>query len=765
MKITQKDRDRAESLLAQLTMDEKLQIIHGTGLFHTGAVERLGIPEVYMSDGPMGVRKEMKDDAWEACGNTEDYVTYLPCNSAIASTWNRELAYECGKELGEEARGRGKDMILAPGINIKRSPLGGRNFEYMSEDPYLTAKQCVPMIQGIQENDVAACVKHYALNHQEYRRLWVDVELSERALREIYLPAFKAAVQEADSLSVMGAYNLLRGVRCCENGYLLDDILREEWGFEGVTVSDWGGILRTKESAEVGMDIEMSLYNNFDDYFFAKPLKEAVECGDVPIEAVDAKVRRMLTVMSALHMLDNEERKSGCYNTAAHRDVALRTARESVILLKNEDCRLPIQKEKIKKLLVIGQNADRVYSCGGGSAEIKALYEISPLAGLKMVLGGNTRVDYIKGYYVPELNSQEDSWQETSLDTDAGTAEDTGKKVELASGMRDERLAMGINGQVDLRDGQVAREEVITTQIQKKREELLEEAVRLAAEYDEVIFVGGLDHSYDLENQDRISMKLPYGQEEVLKEVLAVNPNTVVVMMAGSPVEMGGFKEQAKAIVWQWYAGMEGGTALAEVLTGMINPSGKLPETIPYTHTDCSAHSIGEFGDYNRTEYKEGVFVGYRHYDTRQIPVAYPFGHGLSYTEFQYRDIRITNLEAAIAGSTDGHSENKALAKVSCVVKNTGERDGKEIVQLYVSAKDSTVERPFKELRGFEKIFLKAGEEKEVVFTLEADAFSYYNEERKAFHAPVGVYEIMIGASVLDIRLQEKLTLSQEYFH
>jgi len=751
MKITQKDRDRAERLLAQMTMEEKLQIIHGTGLFHTGAVERLGIPEVYMSDGPMGVRKEMKDDAWEACGNTEDYVTYLPCNSAIASTWNRELAYECGKELGEEARGRGKDIILAPGINIKRSPLGGRNFEYMSEDPYLTAQQCVPMIQGIQENDVAACVKHYALNHQEYRRLWVDVELSERALREIYLPAFKAAVQKAEVLSVMGAYNLLRGVRCCENGYLLDDILREEWGFEGVTVSDWGGILRTKESAEVGMDIEMSLYNNFDDYFFANPLKEAVERGEVSLEAVDAKVRRMLTVMSALHMLDHEERKSGCYNTAQHRDVALGTARESVILLKNEESRLPIRKEKVKKILVIGQNADRVYSCGGGSAEIKALYEISPLAGLKMVLGGNTRVDYVKGYYVPELAGQDENWQETSLDTDEGVAAGDKKKGELASGMRDERLAMGINGQVDLRDGQVARAEVVTEEVRRKREALLQEAVRMAAEYDEVIFVGGLDHSYDLENQDRISMKLPYGQEEVIEAVLAANPNTVIVMMAGSPVEMGRFKEKAKAIVWQWYAGMEGGTALAEVLVGITNPSGKLPETIPYTHTDCSAHSIGEFGDYNRTEYKEDVFVGYRHYDTRNIPVAYPFGHGLSYTEFTYRDIRIVNTQP--------------LVKVSCMVKNTGNRDGKETVQLYVAAKDSDVVRPLKELRGFEKIALKAGEEKEVVFTLDAEAFSYYNEAKKAFHAKAGAYEIMIGASVSDIRLQAEMNLLQEYFH
>lgn len=747
MGVTQKDRERAEGLLQELTLDEKLNIIHGTGLFHTGEVERLGIPQVYMSDGPMGVRMEMKDDAWEACGNTEDYVTYLPCNSAIASTWNRELAYECGQELGEEARGRGKDVILAPGINIKRSPLGGRNFEYMSEDPYLTAKQCVPLIQGIQENDVAACVKHYALNHQEYRRLWVNVEVSERALREIYLPAFKEAVQRGRALSIMGAYNLFRGVRCCENGYLLDEILRKEWGFDGVTISDWGGILRTKESAQVGMDIEMSIYNNFEDYFYAKPLKKAVECGEIRMEDVDVKVRRMLTMMSALHMFD-DERKSGCYNTAEHRDVALRTARESVILLKNEDCRLPIQKDKTKKLLVIGQNADRVFSCGGGSAEIKALYEISTLAGLKMVYGGNTKVTYVQGYYVPELASQDENWQESSLDTGA----DSENKVASMSGMDDDRLAMGINGQVDLRDGQVAKEETVNDEIREKREVLLHEAVKLAAEYDEVIFVGGLDHSYDLENQDRTSMKLPYGQEEVIEAVLEANANTVIVMISGSPVEMGRFKDKAKAILWQWYAGMEGGTALAEVIAGITNPSGKLPETIPYTHMDCSAHCIGEFGNRDETVYKEGIYVGYRYYDTYHVPVAFPFGHGLSYTEFVYRKLQIEYVE-------NGDYADGLRMKVSCYVKNTGSRAGKEIVQLYVSAKDSKVDRPLKELKGYEKIELIEGEEKQVVFELGADAFAYYDEERKCFLAEAGNYDIMLGASCADIRLTERVEL------
>lgn len=717
MKITKQDREKAKSLLQKLTLEEKITMIHGAGIFETGAVERLSIPPMKFSDGPMGVRREFERQSWTLAGHNDDFVTYLPSNSAIAATWNRNLAYESGKVLGEEARGRGKDVILAPGINIKRSPLCGRNFEYMSEDPYLTAEQCVPLVRGIQESDVAACVKHFALNNQERNRLWVNVELEERALREIYLPAFKAAVEKGEALSLMGAYNLMRGSRCCENEYLLDTILREEWNWDGVVVSDWGGILRTKESAEVSIDVEMSIYTNFDDYCFAKPLLEAIQKGEIPEEKVDDKVFHILCVMSALHMLDGE-RNSGCYNTPAHREAALETARESVVLLKNEENRLPLNGKEMKELLVIGRNAENIHSCGGGSAEVKALYEISPLMGLKSQLGGNVKIQYVPGYYIPEDSVQAADWQENSLDD---------------------------------REGKVLAEEIVTPEIVQKREALLEEAVALAKQYKDVIFIGGLNHDYDLEDRDRRDMKLPYGQDELIEALLQANPDTVIVMNAGSPVEMYRWQNQAKAIVWHWYAGMEGGTALAEVLLGKYNPCGRLPETFPVTHTDCSAHCIGEFGKKDEVRYLEGIFVGYRYYDTKQVPVAYPFGHGLSYTTFSYSGGEVSCCE----------DDGKAGITVSCMVKNTGARAGKEVVQLYVTSPGKAIERPRKELKGYEKVELQPGEEKKVVFRLKPEELAYYDEGQKQMCVESGKYEFLVGASVEDIRCNMKLNITK----
>lgn len=719
MVISSDNKRKAQELLLKLNLDEKIAMIHGAGLFRTGEVKRLGIPSLHMSDGPMGVRMEFADDAWMPAGNTEDYVSYLPSNSAITATFSKECAYESGKVLGEEARGRGKDVILAPGINIKRSPLNGRNFEYMSEDPYLTAEQCVPLIQGIQESDVAACVKHYAVNSQETERLWVDVKVSERALREIYLPAFKAAVSRGKSLSLMGAYNLVRGQHCCESKLLLNQILREEWGYDGVVVSDWGAVHRTKETAESGLDIEMSVTSNFDEYFLADPLKEAIEKGEVSEKDIDEKVRHILGMMFELNMFE-EDRKSGCYNTPEHRQKVLETARESIVLLKNENGRLPLKKEKMKKLLVIGQNADKVHSNGGGSAEIKALYEISPLMGLKSQLGGNCEVKFVKGYLAEEKGAQDGNWQESSLENGGGS-----KK----------------------------QEENISEKTAAKRKELLEEAVALAKEYDQVIFVGGLNHDYDLEGQDRADMKLPYGQEEVIDAVLAANPETILVFVAGSPVQMGSFADRAKAIVWSFYAGMEGGNALAEVLLGKVNPSGKLPETFPYSHEDCSAHCVGDFAKKDLLEYREGVYVGYRYYEKNQIPVQFPFGHGLSYTDFEYASLEVEKEENG-AG---------LIVNVSCLVKNTGDMAGKEVLQLYVAAKDSAVDRPVKELKGYEKTELKPGETKKVNFALNPESFAYFDEETGHFRAEAGCYEILIGASLTDIRLKGEVMLEKTY--
>ena len=702
-----------EALVSKLTLDEKISMIHGTGLFHNGGIERLGIPELVMSDGPMGVRNDFEDAHWMVIGNSDDYVSYLPSNSALASTWNRKLAYETGTVLGEEARGRGKDVILAPGINIKRSPLCGRNFEYMSEDPYLTGEMAVPLVKGVQSADTAACVKHFALNNQETERLWVEVKVSERALREIYLPAFEKVVKEGQVYSLMGAYNRYNGEHCCESKTLLNHILREEWKLDGMVVSDWGGVHLTKEAATSGLDLEMSVTDNFEEYCMAKPLKKAVENGEIAEELIDEKVKNILRLMYRLHMLgeDAKIRKPGSYNTPEHRQKILDAARESIILLKNDKNQLPLCQEKTRKVLVVGDNANRIQSYGGGSAEIKALYEITPLLGIKMLLGGNAKVDYVPGYYADNFDhmNTETNWQADSLENGGGS--------------------MGENGGV-------------APEILEKQNAYRTEAVKKAAEgnYDTVIFVGGQNHFQDLEGHDRPDMKLPYAQDKLLEELLEVAPDTIVVMFSGSPVEMPWIK-RVHTLIWSWFNGMEGGTALAEILFGKVNPSGRLPETFPITHTDCSAHCIGEFPGGETVDYKEGIFVGYRYYDNRQVPVLFPFGYGLSYTEFVYSNLRVEG--------------NYPDFKVSVDVTNVGSVAGKETVQIYVGKPDSPVERAVKELRGFAKLDLLPGEKKTAEISLDPAAFTYFDEQLRHFVTESGEYKIFAGKSVEEICLAE----------
>ena len=710
---------KIEELLSQLTLDEKIGMIHGNGLFRTEGVERLQIPPLKMSDGPMGVRNDFLNASWESVGNSDDFVTYLPCNSALASTWNKDMAYRLGKVLGEESRARGKDVILAPGVNIMRSPACGRNFEYMSEDPFLTGKTAVPLIKGIQESDVSACVKHFAVNNQETERLWVEALVDDRTLREIYLPAFKEAIDNGDSYSLMGAYNLLHGEHCCQSDYLLNGILKEEWGYDGCVISDWGAVHDTKAAAESGLDIEMSVTYNFDEYFMAEPLKKAILNGDIEERLVDEKVRRILRLMMKLNMLGTK-RVKGSYNTKEHRDEVLTIARESIVLLKNEEKRLPLKEESLKKLLVIGDNAERIHSNGGGSAEIKALYEISPLMGLKMKLGGNVDVTFARGYHVPSKKEESDTnWQEASLE-------------EIVQSKRD----------------------ILLNEEEKaKRKALLDEAVALAKEVDEVIIFGGLNHDYDSEGVDRPDLLLPYEQDTLIKEVLKVNKNAIVVMTAGSPVEMGEWIQDAKAVVWNWYNGMEGGTALAEVLLGETNPSGKLPVTFPKTLKDCPAYTIGEFPGGKTVSYKEGIFVGYRYYDTYQVAPEFCFGHGLSYTTFEYQNLNIQKTEREDAKIT-----------VTCQVTNTGSVAGAEIIQLYVSDKNATIEKPLQELKEYRKEFLKPKETKEVTFILDQTAFGYYDTNSKKFKAEAGRYEIRIGCSSKDLRLNSTITLDQEYY-
>ncbi len=707
---------KIERLLKELTLDEKIGMIHGKGLFETKGVERLGIPPLKLSDGPMGVRNEFPGDSWVPVGNSDDYVSYLPSNSALASTWNRKLAGKCGQVLGEEARGRGKDVILAPGINIKRSSLCGRNFEYMSEDPYLAGEMAVPLIEGIQKADVAACVKHFALNNQETERLWVEVEVSDQALREIYLPAFKKAVKKAGALSLMGAYNRYKGEHCCESKELLTDILRKEWGYDGMVVSDWGAVHDTKKAAESALDLEMSVTYDFDNYCLARPLKEAVEKGEISEGLIDEKVKNILRLMDRLHMLPGEHRQSGSYNTPEHQKTLLKAAEESIVLLKNENHILPLKPERIRKLLVVGDNANRAHSGGGGSAEIKALYEITPLLGIKMLLGGNTRVDFCQGYLADDLLTKEAGWQEESR-KDGG--------------------------------GKTAGEKDTDGALLQKQKELREEALRKAALYDQVIFVGGLNHQQDLEGQDRPDMKLPYAQDQLILELLKAKPDTVVVMAAGSPVEMGAWLSRAKALVWNWYAGMEGGKALAEVLFGKVNPSGRLPESFPFSHMDCPAHCIGEFPGGKTVAYREGIFVGYRYYETRQMPVAFPFGYGLSYTEFTYE-----RLKARVKGNGNG-----AKVQVTLGVVNTGAMKGKEVVQLYVGRKNSGEDRPIRELKAFDKISLKPGEIKNLEFMLDMEAFSYYDEKEKEFRVEKGAYIISVCRSAHEVWMETEVEL------
>ena len=699
-------RKKAEELTGKLTLDEKIGMVHGAELFSTKGVERLGIPPLKMSDGPMGVRQEFQPTTWQTVGLSDDYVTYLPCNSALASTWNRKLAYETGSVLGEEARGRGKDVILGPGVNIKRSPLCGRNFEYFSEDPYLAKEMAVPYIQGVQNWDVAACVKHFAANNQETERLWVDVEIDEKALREIYLPAFHDAVTKGGAYTLMTAYNMVNGTHCYANEHLLKDILRNEWKYDGTIISDWGGVHDTEMAANSELDIEMSVTDNFDEYFLADPLKKKIKAGEIEEKVLNEKVIHILMLMMRLHMIDGAEeqrsRKAGSYNTPEHRKSALQVARESVVLLKNEDERLPLKAKEMKKILLIGENAECVHSNGGGSAEIKALYEITPLMGIKTLLGGNTEVTYVPGYKRDDVAADSDkNWQETSLEDGGGSIKEIKSTVDEA--------------------------------VKNERKRLREEAAELASKYEQVILIGGLNHEHDSEGNDRADMRLPYEQDELIQEVLKANPQTVIVMMGGSPVEMGAWISDAKAVVWNWYSGMEGGRALAEVLFGNVNPSGKLPETFYKKHTDCSAHAVGEFPGDTKVRYKEEVFVGYRYNDTFKIEPQFCFGHGLSYTTFAYENASVFE------------EENQII--VCCEVKNTGNVAGKEIVQVYLASKNREENEPIQQLKGFAKTeLLQPGEMQVVEIKVEVPGKIGLEEMKKE-------YEIRIASSLEDMRI------------
>ncbi len=691
--------ERVDELLSQLTLNEKIAMLHGNSKFTIAGVERLGIPEWKMSDGPHGVREEINRHDWEPAGWDNDFATYLPAGTALASTWNPELAFEFGKVLGREARAREKDIILGPGINIHRTPLCGRNFEYMSEDPYLISKMAVPYIKGVQEQDVAACVKHYALNNQEYERFEVNAIVDERTLREIYLPGFKAAVQEGGALTVMSAYNKFRDKWCSENKYLLTDILKNEWGFEGVVISDWNGTHSTVDAALAGLDIEMGTEkDDYNDYYFADALLKAVEDGDVPVEVIDDKVRRILTAMIRTKVMD-KNRSTGEFITERNFAAAKKIAEEAVVLLKNENNLLPLNFESVTSVAVIGDNAITKHAKGGGSSGIKAKYEITPLEGLKNKLGDRVEINFAQGY----RSTTTFDWSEGTKDTSEADAD----------------------YKIKLRD----------------------EAAAAAKEADYVIMFLGLNHHHDMESVDRTDMNLPYQQDELVKAVLNSNPNTIIVLIGGLPVDITEWVDDAPAIIQGWYAGSEAGNVFADILFGDVNPSGKLPFTFPKKLEDSPAHKIGEYpGDDDlNVEYREGIFVGYRYFDTYNVEPQFAFGHGLSFTTFNYKSLELSDNKLNAGGNITA----------SVTIENSGMRPGSETVQLYIEDVESSVKRPVKELKGFKKISLNPGETAKIEFVLNEESLAFYDEVENKFRTETGSFKIHIGSASNDIRVSD----------
>ena len=675
---------RIEKLIKKMTLEEKVGLLHGNSKFYVAGVERLGIPEWSLSDGPHGVRAEINRHDWAYAGWTNDSASYFPTGTAFAAAWNPELAYRRGEVLGEEARWRKKDVLLGPGVNIIRSPLCGRNFEYMSEDPYMNSVLAVAYIKGLQSRDVACSVKHFAVNNQETNRTTVDVECSERALREIYLPA----------------YNKFRGEFCAENNYLVCKILRNEWGFDGVYVTDWGAAHSTIPSMEAGLDLEMgTLIDKYEDWYYANPLIEAVKSGKIPMSLVDEKVGDVLRVMIKTNVLDPKKRFGpGSMNTKEHQQATYDAAAEAIVLLKNQNNLLPLDFSSIKSLAVIGDNATRKHSNGGLSSEIKAVYEVTPLEALRAKWGDKVDIRFAQGY---------------------------------------EKLSTFVEGS---NNGQSSGTFSSKTQ---ESDALLKEAVEVARTSDVALLVCGLNHDYDTESFDRLNMDIPYGQVELIQEVVKANPRTIVVMIAGSPLNMAAVDICSPAIVWAWFNGMEGGNALVDVLSGKVNPSGKMPFTTPVSLDQSPAHALGNFpGRDLKVNYEEDILVGYRWFDTKGLPVVYPFGYGLSYTTFNYSNL-----------NTDKKTYDQAdTIQATFTLTNTGDREGAEVAQLYVSDPVCSVMRPVKELKGFKKVFLKPGESRRITLDIPVSSLAFYSEAQSQFVVEPGEFILQLGASTSDIK-------------
>ena len=692
---------RIDDALARMTLDEKIAVIHAQSKFSSPGVKRLGFPDLWTDDGPHGVRPDVLWDEWVQAGQTNDSCVAFPALSCLAATWNPALSQLYGESLGEEALYRGKNVMLGPGVNINRTPFNGRNFEYMGEDPWLASCMVVPYIQGLQSKGVAACVKHYALNNDEEYRHQVNVIVSDRALHEIYLPAFKAAVQEGGAWAIMGSYNLYQNQHNCHNAILLNKILKQDWGFDGVVLSDWGGCHNTEEAIMNGLDLEfgswtdglmMGATNAYDNYYMALPYKRLIQEGKYSTKELDEKVRRVLRLFYRTTM--NRHRPFGFLCSESHYQVALKIAQEGIVLLKNDRELLPVKNAK--RILVVGENAIKMMTVGGGSSSLKVQKEILPLDGIKARFA-DAEVDFARGY--------------------------VGDTVQSYNGVTVGRSLY------DLRSA----------------EELTAEAVAKAKNADVVIFIGGLNKSnyQDCEGHDRQTYGLPYGQDQLVEALVKANPNLVYVNISGNAVAMP-WAKKVPAIVQGWFIGSEAGEALASVLAGDVNPSGKLPFTWYARLEDCGAHATGSYPGTWRDghqiideAYKEDIFVGYRWTDKQQIKPLFPFGYGLSYTTFKVSNLRADKKEMTADDQLT----------ITADVKNVGFSAGAEVMQLYIGDTKSSQPRPVKELKGFKKVYLEPGETQQVSFTIDRSALSFYDEKTGDWTAEPGEFVAMVNNS------------------
>ena len=693
---------RVEDALSRMTLEEKVAILHAQSKFSSAGVPRLGIPEVWCTDGPHGIRPEVLWDEWDQAGWTNDSCTAFPALTCLAATWNPEMSALYGKSIGEEARYREKDILLGPGVNIYRTPLNGRNFEYMGEDPYLSSRMVVPYIEEVQKNGVAACVKHFALNNQEAHRHGIDVEVDDRALNEIYLPAFKAAVQEGGAWAVMGAYNKYKGEHCCHNRYLLNDILKRDWAFDGVVVSDWGGTHDTKQAAENGLDMEFGSWtdglswgasNAYDNYYLAAPYLDMLRKGEASTATLDDKARRVLRLIFRTAM--NTRKPFGSLNSPEHLAAARRIAGEGMVLLKNEGGVLPIDLGRAKTIAVVGENAIKMMTVGGGSSSLKVRHEYTPLEGIRAAAAGKAEVIYERGY----------------------VGDVTGDYNGVKTGQ-------------DLSES-------------RSEAQLIADAAAAARKADAVIFVGGLNKSnhQDCEGDDRLQYGLPYAQDKVIGALAEANPNLAVVIVSGNAVAMP-WIDRVPAVLEAWFSGSEAGNALADVVFGAVNPSGKLPFTFPVRLEDNGAHALGEYPGADKVKYNESIFVGYRWHDKEQLKPLFAFGHGLSYTAFAVGNVKADRTTLAPNGSI----------RISADVTNTGDRAGAEVVQLYIGDEQSSLPRPVKELKGFQKVSLNPGQTQTVTFEITPGMLQYYDDAKGAWVAEPGAFTAYVGAASDDIR-------------